>query len=67
MIVYLPCFALTDCFDCFFDTAVDKLILHALFDQLDQFLAHFITGKRVSDGGDEKTVLSGHFYFVELV
>ena len=39
---------------------MDQLILHALLDQLDQFLAHFVTGEGVSDRGDEKTVLGGH-------
>ena len=50
---YLPLFAFTDGFNCFFDTAVDQLVFHAFFDQLDQFFAHFVAGKRVGNWGDK--------------
>lgn len=54
--IYLPDFAFTDGLDCLLDSAVDQLVFHALLDQLDQFLAHFVTGKRLGDWGDEKSV-----------
>ena len=48
-IQYLPDFALTDGLDSLFDATVDELLLHALLDQLDQFLAHLVAGQGVSN------------------
>lgn len=45
----LPRFSFADSFDGLFDTTMDQLVFHSFLNQLDEFLAHFIAGERVSD------------------
>ena len=45
----LPSFSFADSFDSLFDTTMDQLILHSFLNQLNEFLAHLITSKWVSN------------------